>query len=72
MRPSGRPSFTPGMLWPHLVYQRDLGGKALSTAQLDLVSNAAIEACDIVGGQHMGYILDNAACTYDPTKDPDD
>lgn len=54
-----------------LVAMRDLGGKYLTRGQMDLVSNAAIRLCDTVGGQHMGYILDNAACTYDPTKDPE-
>jgi hypothetical protein len=38
---------------------------------MDLVSNAAIRAGDMLGGQHMGYIVDNAACNYDPTKDPE-
>jgi len=41
----------------------------LTTAQLTLVSNAAINACDLVGGQHLGYIPDPSQCTYDPTKD---
>ena len=58
------------MVYPHLVFQRDLGGEPLTTEQLDLVSNAAIAACDMVGGQHMGYILDSATCRYDPTRDP--
>lgn len=52
-----------------LVTQRDLNGAALSEGQEDLVSNAAIQACDVVGGQHLGYIMDNAACHYDPTQD---
>ena len=64
-------SFTPAMLYPHLVFQRDLGGKPLTREQQDLVSNAAIRACDIVGGQHLGYITDPAACRYDPTTDAD-
>jgi feruloyl esterase len=42
----------------------------LTTEQLDLVSNAAIAACDVVGGQHLGYILDPSTCQYDPTIDP--
>lgn len=57
------------MVYPHLVFQRDLGGKPLTIAQQDLVSNAAIAACDLVGGQHMGYIMDNAKCRYDATLD---
>lgn len=58
-----------GMGYPHIVYQNDLDGKSLSKEQLDLVSNAAIAACDQVGGEHLGYILDPSTCTYDPTKD---
>lgn len=58
------------MVYPHLVFQRDLGGKPLTTAALDLVSNAAIAACDVVGGRHMGYILDPSACRYAPSRDP--
>jgi hypothetical protein len=52
------------------VTYKDLGGVKLSEEQQDLVSNAAIHACDVVGGEHLGYIFDNAACRYDPTKDP--
>jgi hypothetical protein len=57
-------------LYARIVFQRDLDGVALTEAQQDLVSNAAIRACDVVGGQHLGYIMDPAACRYDPTKDP--
>ncbi|MEJ7935562.1 tannase/feruloyl esterase family alpha/beta hydrolase [Sphingobium sp. AN558] len=56
-------------VYPQIVIQRDLGGKYMSADQLNMVSNAAIGACDLVGGKHMGFILDNAACHYDPTKD---
>ncbi len=55
--------------YKNLVIMRDLGGVPPTEGQQDLVSNAAIAACDGVGGQHMGYIMDNAACRYDPTKD---
>ena len=61
--------FITAELYPQIVYQRDLGGSPPSTAQLDLVSNAAIAACDVVGGQHLGYILNPATCTYDPAVD---
>lgn len=60
---------TTSSLYPQVVFQRDLGGTPLTTAQQDQVSNAAIASCDVVGGQHMGYILNPSACTYDPTKD---
>ena len=28
-----------------------------------------MSACDVVGGQHLGFILDPQQCTYDPAKD---
>ncbi|WP_337180572.1 tannase/feruloyl esterase family alpha/beta hydrolase [Sphingopyxis granuli] len=55
--------------YPGLVIVRDLAGKPLSKEQLFLVSNAAIAQCDLVGGKHLGFVLDNRACRYDPTKD---
>lgn len=58
-------------LYPQTVMQRDLGGKNLSGAQLDLVSNAAINACGSVGGQHLSYIPDPSQCMHDPRKDPE-
>jgi feruloyl esterase len=61
--------FITGELYPQIVMQRDLGGKPLSLEQLDLASNAAIGACDRLGGQHLGYVLDPSTCTYDPTTD---
>ncbi len=64
-------SFMVGDLYPQLVFQRDLGGAVPSEAKQDLVSNAAIRACDTVGGVHLGYILEASACRYDPTKDPE-
>lgn len=56
-------------LYPQIVIQRDLGGRHMTPAQLNLVSNAAIGACDLIDGKHLGFILDNATCRYDPTKD---
>ncbi|UVO07914.1 tannase/feruloyl esterase family alpha/beta hydrolase [Pectobacterium polonicum] len=56
---------------PQVVMHRDLDGRLLSAAQLLTVSNAAIRSCDVVGGQHLGYILDPAQCYYDPTLDHD-
>jgi len=52
-----------------VVYQRDLNGVPLTTAQANLVNGAAVSACDMVNGQHLGYILDEATCKYDPTRD---
>lgn len=56
-------------LYPQVLFQRDLGGVPLTTAQQDLVANASINACDVVNGVHLGYILDPSQCTYDPTQD---
>jgi hypothetical protein len=61
--------FITNELYPQIVYQRDLGGVPLTAAQLTLLGNAAIHACDLVGGQHLGYIEDPAQCRYDPTQD---
>jgi Tannase and feruloyl esterase len=57
-------------MYPQIVIQRDLGGEYLSSAQLTAVSIAAINACDIVGGRHLGYIPEPQLCKYDPTIDP--
>jgi len=61
--------FITAELYPQIVYQRDLGGVPLTAGQLTLLGNAAINACDVVGGQHLGYIPDPSTCTYDPTQD---
>jgi len=61
--------FITAEMYPQIVIQQDLGGNHMSTDQLNLVSNAAIASCDLVGGKHLGYILDPSACRYDPTKD---
>ena len=61
--------FVTNELYPQIVYQRDLGGTPLTAGQLDLLGNAAIAACDRVGGQHLGYLEDPAQCRYDPTRD---
>lgn len=61
--------FITAELYPQIVIHQDLGGNYMSLEQLDLVSNAAISACDIVGGKHLGFVLDPASCRYDPTKD---
>lgn len=61
--------FITAELNPQIVVQRDLGGVAVSVAQHTTVSNAAINACDVVGGMHLGYIPDPTACSYDPTLD---
>lgn len=60
--------FQTSQLFMQLAQLRDLGSN-LTTGQLDLLSNAAISACDVVGGQHLGYIPDPTQCRYDPTTD---
>ena len=61
--------FITAELYPQIVYQRDLGGVPLTSAQQSLMGNAAIGVCGNVGGLNLGYILDPSACTYDPRKD---
>jgi feruloyl esterase len=61
--------FTTAELYPQIVIQRDLGGVGPTPAQDALVSGSAVSACDVVGGQHLGYVRDPSTCTYDPTKD---
>jgi len=61
--------FITNELNPQIVYQRDLGGVPLTAGQLNALGNAAINACDVVNGQHMGYIPDPSQCRYDPTLD---
>jgi feruloyl esterase len=61
--------FITAELNPQIVYQRDLGGVPLTSGQLNALGNAAINACDVVNGQHMGYIPDPSECRYDPTHD---
>src|SRR6476469_971495 len=61
--------FITAELYPQIVYQRDLGGVPLTAAQLTLMGNAAIAACDVVNNQHLGYIPDPSLCRYDPQLD---
>lgn len=61
--------FITAELYPQVVYQRDLGGVALTTAQQQQVAAKAVSTCDVVGGQHLGFILDPQQCSYDPAKD---
>jgi feruloyl esterase len=65
--------YFPGLMWPQLVMQRDLVDKGLpllSKAKRDLVSTAALQACDTaVNGSHDGYVTYYDQCKYDPTKD---
>ena len=56
-------------MYDQVVMQRDLNGVLLTTVQLNAVSLAAINSCDIVGTQHLGYLLDPRQCNYDPTQD---
>lgn len=60
--------FITNELYPQIVMQRDLAG-SLSNAQVGLVSAAAVSACDMVGGQHLGVVIDPRQCRYDPARD---
>lgn len=62
--------FNTAMLYGQLITQRDLGGVAMSVAQVNAVSAAALNACDLVGGKHLGFLIDPSQCTYDPQQDP--
>ena len=61
--------FITSELYPQIVYQRDLAGVPLTTGQRNQVGAKAVSACDVVGGQHLGFVLDAQQCTYDPAKD---
>lgn len=61
--------FSTAHMAPQVIMAQDLGGVRITAGQERLVSNAAIEACDRVGGQHLGYIPDPGSCHYDPTSD---
>jgi hypothetical protein len=61
--------FITNELYPQIVIQRDLGGVPLTLGQMALLGNAAINACDVVNGQHLGYIPDPSECRYDPERD---
>jgi len=60
--------FITGEAYPQIVMQQDLGAP-IASAKLNAVSAAAVSACDVVNGQHLGFILDPGQCRYDPTKD---
>lgn len=61
--------FITNELYPQIAMRQDLGAN-VATAKLDFVGAAAVSACDLVGGQHLGFILDPSQCRYDPTTDP--
>jgi len=60
--------FITNEMYPQIVMKRDLAGN-LSNAQVSLVNAAAVSACDVVGGQHLGVIPDPRQCRYDPSRD---
>jgi hypothetical protein len=61
--------FITNELYPQIVYQQDMGGAPFTSGQITLLGNAAINACDLVNNQHLGYIPDPSECRYDPTHD---
>jgi feruloyl esterase len=60
--------FITNELYPQVVMQQDLGGP-MSGAKLSFVSGAAVSACDVVNGEHLGFVVDTAQCRYDPMRD---
>lgn len=63
--------FSVGHMAPQILMERELQGVRLTAEQEQLVSNAAIDNCDMVGDVHMGYVLDPANCRYNPAIDPE-
>jgi feruloyl esterase len=61
-------SFITNELYPEIVMQQDLGAP-IAPAKLTAMSAAAVSACDVVAGQHLGFVLDPGQCRYDPTRD---
>ena len=60
--------FIPYMVYPHIVMKQDLG-EVMDIAKTNLLSSAAVSACNEVGGQRLPFILNPSQCRYDPTKD---
>ena len=60
--------FITSELYPQIVMQQDLGA-AIAATKLTAMSAAAVSACDMVAGQHIGFVPDPSQCRYDPTRD---
>jgi feruloyl esterase len=60
--------FITNELYPQIVMRQDLG-TPMTTAKINAVGAAAVSACDLVNGQHLGFIPDPSQCRYDPTRD---
>jgi hypothetical protein len=60
--------FITNELYPQIVMQQDLGAP-IAAAKLTAMGAAAVSACDMIGGQHLGFVPDPGQCHYDPTKD---
>lgn len=56
--------FIPSELWPQVVMQAEVGGP-IASAKLTAVSNAAIQACDMLDGVSDGIIQEPRRCDYD-------
>jgi len=56
--------FIPSELWPQVVMQAELGGP-IAGAKLTAVSNAAIQACDMLDGIQDGIVQEPRRCNYD-------
>ncbi len=60
------PRMMPGFFWPQEVMLR--AHNFLPKAKLDLVTTAAVAACDGLDGVVDGVIADPSRCTYDPKE----
>lgn len=58
-------NFITSEMYPQIVMLRDLGGP-IAASNLNAVSASAAAACD---GAALGFIMNPAACRYDPTSD---
>jgi hypothetical protein len=56
--------FITAELWPQVVMQAEVGGP-IAGAKLTAVSNAAIQACDMIDGIPDGIIQEPRRCDYD-------
>ncbi len=56
--------FITAELWPQVVMQAEVGGP-IASAKLTAVSNAAIQACDMIDGIPDGIIQEPRRCDYD-------
>jgi hypothetical protein len=55
-------------IWPQVV-MKDMVGRPIATAKLDLASKQAVKACDLLDGLRDGVLSDPRKCRYRATDD---